>query len=223
MQGDDFTGELVAELTGEPVGEVIAALSGSLARQHHLVRSEGLQQVGSDPRSVYRFRHHLFQKYLYDALDPIERGRWHAAVAASLERQVGEDPAERERFGARLAWHYESAGLPVQAARALLDAGRQATRVSAFREALSLFDHGLALLHAVDATRPAASAAAERPAERAQIEQLLQIARLVPQRSLRGSGARGIGGHPGAGDLRPERASWRTGPGWQPSRQKPAT
>ena len=205
VQGDDFTGELVAELTGEPVGEVIAALSGSLARQHHLVRSEGLQQVGSDKRSVYRFRHHLFQKYLYDELDRIERARWHAAVASSLERQVGEDPAERERFGARLAWHYESAGLPVQAARALLDAGRQATRVSAFREALNLFDHGLALLHAVDATRPADSASAEP--ERAQIEQLLQIARLVPQRSLSGSGATEVEGtlaqviEAGAGDL----------------------
>ena len=205
VQGDDFTGELVAELTGEPVGEVIAALSGSLARQHHLVRSEGLQQVGSDQRSVYRFRHHLFQKYLYDELDRIERSRWHAAVASSLARQVGEDPAERERFGARLAWHYESAGLPVQAARALLDAGRQATRVSAFREALNLFDHGLALLHAVDATRSAGSASAAP--EQAQIEQLLQIARLVPQRSLSGSGATGVEGtlaqviEAGAGDL----------------------
>ena len=92
VQGDDFTGELVAELTGEPVGEVIAALSGSLARQHHLVRSEGLQQVGSDQRAVYRFRHHLFQKYLYDELDRIERSRWHATVASSLARQIGEDP-----------------------------------------------------------------------------------------------------------------------------------
>ena len=137
---------------------------------------------------MYRFRHHLFQKYLYDALDRIERARWHAAVASSLARQVGEDPAARERFGARLAWHYESAGLPVQAARALLDAGRQATRVSAFREALSLFDHGLALLRSTHATGPAASAAAERAlAERARVEQLLQIARMVPQRVLRGS------------------------------------
>ena len=216
VQGDDFTGELVAELTGEPLGEVIAALSGSLARQHQLVRSEGLQRALAEPsasaeprvRSMYRFRHHLFQKYLYDALDPIERGRWHAAVAASLERQVGEDPAERERFGARLAWHYESAGLPVQAARSLLDAGRLATRVSAFREALNLFDHGLALLHAADAARPAASASAERaPAGHAQIEQLLQIARLVPVRSLSGSGARELEGalaqvtETGAGEL----------------------
>ena len=49
VQGDDFTGELVAELTGEPVGEVIAALSGSLARQHHLVRSEGATAGGQRP------------------------------------------------------------------------------------------------------------------------------------------------------------------------------
>ena len=103
MQGDDFTGELVVELTGEPVGEVIAALSGSLAaRQHHLVRSEGLQQVGSDPRSVYRFRHHLFRSTSTTTLDRIERGRWHAAVASSLARQVFERAMARGRETA--AW-----------------------------------------------------------------------------------------------------------------------
>jgi DNA-binding SARP family transcriptional activator len=198
VQGDDFSGELVAELTGEPVGEVLAALSGSLSRQHSLVRaagvvrSAGLERAPAGPgsaepkvRSMYRFSHHLFQKYLYAGLDPVERARWHAAVAACLERQVGEDAAERERFAARLAWHYESAGLPVHAARALLDAGRQATRVSAFREALRLFDRGLALLRSMDATRPVASGPAEP--EPARVEQLLQIARMVPQRALRGS------------------------------------
>ena len=110
VQGDDFCGELVAEMTGRPVGGVLAALSGSLARQHHLVRSTGLERAPDVPgagepgasaesrvRSVYRFSHHLFQKYLYDGLDPIERARWHAVVAASLERQAGEDPADRER------------------------------------------------------------------------------------------------------------------------------
>ena len=136
-------------------------------------------------------------------LDPVERGQMHAAVAAGLDRQAGDDPAERERIAARLAWHYEAGGLPLQAARALLDAGRQATRVSAFREALNLFDHGLALLHAADAAHIAESA----PAERAQIEQLLQIARLVPQRSLSGSGATEVEGtlaqviQAGAGEL----------------------
>jgi tetratricopeptide (TPR) repeat protein len=48
------------------------------------------------------------------------------------------------------------------------------------------------LLHAVDATRPADSASAVP--ERAQIEQRLQIARLVPQRSLSGAGATAVEG-----------------------------
>ncbi len=211
VQGDDFTAELVAELTGAPIDEVIAALSGSLARQHYLVRSEGLQRAPAAPgaaqpslagpkpsapprvRSVYRFRHHLFQKYLYDELDPVERARWHAVVASSLEREIGEDPRRRERLGAQLGWHYESAGMPIQAARALLDAGRQATVVSAFREALNLFDHGLALLHQVDAARPAGSTPAA-PAQQVELQRLLQIARLVPQRTLSGSGDKELEG-----------------------------
>jgi DNA-binding SARP family transcriptional activator/predicted ATPase len=205
VQGEIFSAEAVAELTGGRVAEVLTCLSESLARQHHLVRPEGLDRVegfGRGRHFVYRFTHHLFQKYLYDQLDPVERAQWHAVIAATLDRQVGADLALRERLAARLAWHYEAGGLPLQAARALLDAGRQATRVSAFREALNLFDHGLALLHGVDAARPAASASVEPerapaeqglaehgPREQGKIEQLLQIARLVPQRSLSGTGA----------------------------------
>ena len=68
-------------------------------------------------------------------------------------------------------------------------AGRPSV-LSAFREALSLFDHGLELLHAASA-EPAGAGA---PAERANLEQLLQIARLVPQRTLGGSGAKELEG-----------------------------
>jgi DNA-binding SARP family transcriptional activator len=171
--GDDFSGEAVAELMAMPVGETLACLSGSLARQHHLVRAEGLQRLGNEQRSMYRFTHHLFQKYLYDQLDPVERSQLHATVAASLDRQAGSNPAEREPLAARLAWHYEMGGLPLQAARALYDAGRQAMRVSAYRDALNRFDHGLALLEAVPPSR-----------ERAEIACLLELTRLGPQRNL---------------------------------------
>ena len=131
VQGDSFCGEVVAELTGASISEVLTCLSGSLARQHALVRAEGvvrpggLQGLGGGQRSVYRFTHHLFQKHLYGQLDPVERARWHGAVADALDRQAAGDAAERERLAAQLAWHYESAGLPLQAARALYDAGRR--------------------------------------------------------------------------------------------------
>ncbi len=181
VQGDDFSGEIAAELTGMPVAVVLATLSGSLARQHHLVRPEGLQRTGGARRSMYRFAHHLFQKYLYSQLDPVERAQMHAAVADSLDRQIGADRAERERLAARLAWHYEAGGLPLQAARALHDAGHQAMRVAAYREALARFDQGLALL----ADEPPA-------AERTEIRRLLEVARLGPERNLEGIGSAGV-------------------------------
>lgn len=66
VQGDDFSAEMVAELTGLPLDDVLAALIRSLARQHRLVQPEGLQRAGAAQRperawSIYRFSHHLFR------------------------------------------------------------------------------------------------------------------------------------------------------------------
>jgi hypothetical protein len=194
VQGDDFTGELVAEVTGRPVREVITCLSASLARQHHLVRSSGLSapenmpRAGSRPASLYRFTHHLFQKYLYDQLDAAERGQMHVAIAAGLDRQASDDPAERERLSAQLAWHYEAGGMPLQAARALHDAGQQAMRVSAFREAMNLYEHGLALLADASRSRERSST------EWIEIHRRLELARLGPRRHFEGLGGPGLAG-----------------------------
>lgn len=183
VQGDDFAGEVVAEVAGKPAGEILATLSGSLARQHQLVRPEGLQRLTGGQQSLYRFTHHLFQKYLYDQLDPVERARMHSAIAASLDQQIAGDPAEREQQSARLAWHYEAAGLPLQAASALYDAGRLAMRLSANSEAMTRFNHGLALL------------AAEPPSDaRTRIRRLLEVARLGTERIVSGPGSVGMAG-----------------------------
>ena len=178
VQGDEFTAEVVAELTGTEVPDVIAALSGSLARQHHLVQPQTLRRVRGAQHSVYRFAHHLFQVYLYNQLDAVERAQLHGAVAVALTRQAADDRAEQERLSARLAWHYEAAGMALPAAHALYEAGRQAVRLSAFKEALEFFEHGLALL------------AVEPPsAERTALERLLEIGLLPPRRTLEGWGA----------------------------------
>ncbi len=194
VQGDDFTGELVAAIIGKPLREVLTCLSGSLARQHHLVRPEGLDQAPAQPgidsgqRSLYRFTHHLFQKYLYDQLDVAERGRLHVAIAAALDRQAGDDPAERERLSLQLAWHYEAGGLPLQAARALHDAGQLAMRVSAMREAMNLYEHGLALLAEAAPPRERSST------EWSELHRRLELARLGPRRHLEGMGTAGLAG-----------------------------
>ncbi|MGE5603731.1 MAG: ATP-binding protein, partial [Nitrososphaerales archaeon] len=182
VQGDDFIAEITAELARLPAAEVLDSLSSSLARQHHLVKPEGLAPAAAEAsvRSLYRFTHHLFQKYLYDQLDPVERAQWHGDVAVCLDRQVTGNRAKRERLAERLAWHYEAAYLPLQAARALLDAGNRAMRVAAFREALARYDHGLALLAAAP---PSVDRTA---AEWTETARLLEVARLGPERVLNG-------------------------------------
>jgi hypothetical protein len=97
----------------------------------------------------------------------------------------------------------ESAGLPLQAARALLDAGHQAMRVSAFREALDMFDRGLALL----------GQAGKRPtAEAAEVRRLLEVARLGPQRNLTGLGSASL-----RGTLERAAAAWADTPAGEAS------
>ena len=175
VQGDDFSGEAAAALAGVATADVLTCLSDNLGRRHHLVRPESVQRLGGGQRSIYRFTHHLFRKYLYDQLDAIERARLHAAYAVVLEQQVADDQGERERISAALAWHYEAGGLPLQAARALYDAGRQAMRVSANREALSRFERGLALLEQ-----------APPSPERTELELLLEVSQLGHWRNVEG-------------------------------------
>jgi tetratricopeptide (TPR) repeat protein len=127
--------------------------------------------------SFYRFRHSLVQGSAYRSLDTVERARLHEATGQALEAiYAGEErpPA----LAVSLARHFEAAGMPLPAARALHDAGRQAMALSAQREALNHFDHGLALL------------AGEPPSkERAELQRLLGLARLGPKRNLAGMGA----------------------------------
>jgi DNA-binding SARP family transcriptional activator len=186
VEGEQFTAEVLARATGMDLSAVIHHLSETLSKQHRLVRAVHLlrREPGGQYLSCYRFAHILFQRYIHDHLDEVAHVHLHRLVAEALEalRPEGEVRAETgvqdPTAPVRLARHWEAAGMPLQAARALHDAGREAMHLSAFHEALGMFDHGLALLADVPLSP-----------ERREIERLLQIARLGPQRTLAGGGA----------------------------------
>ena len=56
-----------------PAHEIVDQLSAVLGRQQRLVMVQESQQFGAKQISRYRFRHILFQQFLYDHLDPVER------------------------------------------------------------------------------------------------------------------------------------------------------
>lgn len=145
VEGEEFTAEVVVRAQAVAEEEVLNVLSGELSKQRRLVAAHSLQRLGPAGArlSRYRFRHYLFQAYLYHRLDGAERARRHEAVGRALEALYGGRCAE---IAGQLAHHFEAAGLADEAIAYCLQAGNQAARLSANREAVGYFSRGLALL-----------------------------------------------------------------------------
>jgi DNA-binding SARP family transcriptional activator/predicted ATPase len=200
VEGEEFTAEVVARVLGVTEEEVLRRLSGELSKQHDLVRPQSLQRLApgssSDPSrggqrlSRYRFRHYLFQLYLYQHLDPVERAALHETIGRSLEALYHGHEAGREAIAPQLAQHFEAAGLADRAVDCLIEAGRWAFRLSATQEAITYYRRGLALLGAEpDWSNVEYSGTQERRAERDRRELDLQLALSDPLVATRGWGA----------------------------------
>ncbi len=145
VAGDEFDAELVARVLNADVRAVLRALSGPLSKQQRLVQFTGLNQTARGQRlSRYRFRHGLFQQYLYHQLDEAERASLHEAVGSQLEALLAEQAAD---LAPRLAWHFEMAGVLDRAADYYLAAGHRAYRLSSHEEAIAHYRAGLTLLN----------------------------------------------------------------------------
>jgi len=166
IEGEEFTAEVVAQVLDEEEGEVIRRLSGELAKRHLLVVAQRRQQIDGRRLSRYRFRHYLFQRYLYTRMDEVERAHLHEATGEAMERMYGEGAPE---FAVPLARHFEEAGATEKAVYYMQQAGQRALRLSANHEAIAHFRRGLELLETLPDTR-----------ERAQRELSLQLGLAVP-------------------------------------------
>jgi tetratricopeptide (TPR) repeat protein len=116
------------------------------------VIEQGIRRAGAVRLSQYRFRHHLFQKYLYERLAPAERMYLHEAVGNALEAIYKGSAHPDDLPAAQLARHYQEAHLHEKASRYLLRAGQQAVRVLAYKEAAAHFERGLAELERLKPT-----------------------------------------------------------------------
>ncbi|RIK44568.1 MAG: hypothetical protein DCC55_02040 [Chloroflexi bacterium] len=175
VEGEEFTAEVVARVQSLDERQLVQVLGSELDRRHHLVRAQEIRPLGARRLSLYRFRHHLFQKYLYDSLDPVERAYLHETVGATLENLHHDQPEQLALIAAQLARHFQAAGLAEKAIDYRLLAGQQAVKVSANQEALTHFQAGLALLNDLPDTP-----------ERARRELNLQVALGVPVTAMRG-------------------------------------
>jgi adenylate cyclase len=143
VEGEVFTAEVVAQIQQQEGRQMVRSLSGEVGHQHRLV--EALSPGGADGRRIsrYRFRHQLFQHYLYQHLDEVERAYLHEEVGRALEDISGPDG---EEGAVRLAWHFEMAGLAEKAIDYLIQAAKQAVSLGACDQVIPYCERGLTLL-----------------------------------------------------------------------------
>jgi len=179
VEGEEFTAEVVARIQKEEVRELIKLLSRELDKRHHLVSAKGIRQLEKQRLSSYIFQHILFQRYLYNGLDQVERAELHEEVGNILEALYGE---QAEEIAVQLARHFLEAGIVPKAIEYLHKAGDKAVRLSAGAEAIVHYKKALQLLKKLP----------ESP-ERDQLELALQLALAVPLMSTKGFGAPELG------------------------------
>lgn len=143
VEGEDFTAEVVAGVLGTDERETVQLLSGELDRRHRLVRALTISRLQSGRVSRYRFRHDLFQKYLYEKLDEVERAYLHEDVGSGLEQLYGDQASE---IAVHLARHFKEAGVAHKAVQYLYLAGERAVQLSAYEDGIAHLTRGLALL-----------------------------------------------------------------------------
>ncbi len=151
VEGEDFTAEVGAQVRGVDERGLVRRLSGELEKQHRLVRAQGIRRVGAQRLALYRFWHNLFQRYLYNGLDEVERAYLHEDVGNVLEELYGDQVDE---IAVQLARHYTQAQVPEKATRYLFQAGERARWMGASLEAVDFYQSALqwaARLEAPDA------------------------------------------------------------------------
>jgi predicted ATPase len=143
VEGEEFTAEVIAQAETMDTRGVVNLLSGELDKKHQLVSASGVHRLGYQRLSHYHFQHNLFQKYLYNSLDEVERSYFHEDVGLILEEIYG---AQATTIAVQLARHFKEAGIHGKAVQYLYQAGIRALHLSAYQEAVAHFREGLALL-----------------------------------------------------------------------------
>jgi predicted ATPase len=146
VEGEQFTAEVAGAVLQRDPQQVTGPLSGEAGRQHQLVIPHSLVPADGQQLALYRFRHALFQTYLYTHLDLVEQADLHGRVGENLERLYQPSVEKFPEIAHALARHFAAAGATGKAVQYYAAAGKNALRLSAAHEAVAHLNNALQLL-----------------------------------------------------------------------------
>jgi predicted ATPase/DNA-binding SARP family transcriptional activator len=178
VYGEVFSVEILAKVMGIPENDVFELLSRQVGKRHRLISAQGVTQIGEQRLTHYAFRHVLFQIYLYNQLDIVEKTRLHGLIANELENIYIDHINQFPEMAHTLARHFELAQNDKKALNYYTQAGKNAAYLTAHQEALRHFYHALDIIHSLPPTPDR---------DRAELD--IQISLGPPLTALKGWGA----------------------------------
>ncbi len=142
VEGELFTAQVAAHVQNVPEAPLLRRIAQELCQEHGLVREQELYQLGGRSIARYRFRHALFQEYLYRQLSAAERRLLHGSVAEAIESLFAPD---LDPWSVQLAQHFDRAGSCGRALHYYGRAAEGAARVYAYAEAIAHYRRAIAL------------------------------------------------------------------------------
>jgi oligopeptide transport system substrate-binding protein len=143
VSGDDFSAQMVASVQNMSERQAVRLLSHQVGGGHGLVDALGEQRLGRQQLWCFRFKHSLFQHFLYDQINPFERRMIHGDVAEALEKLYADQTG---KITVQLARHYYESGNDEKAVGYLLLAGDEARAKYANSEAADFYEKALTIL-----------------------------------------------------------------------------
>jgi len=179
VAGAEFSAALVAAGMEAPVEEVEARCA-ALSRRGHFLRASGTTEWPDGTVAAhYAFLHALYQEEIYERVTAAQRVSLHRRLGERLAAAYGDRAKE---CAVELAVHFKQGREYPRAVQYLYQAGENAARRNAHREAITHFTAALELLKTL----------ADTP-ERAQQELTLQLALAVPLMVTKGFAAPEVG------------------------------
>ncbi len=139
VEGEVFTAEVAARILAAGEREILELLSNVIDRKHRLIRAYSITRVDGQRLSRFRFRHILYQRYLYGDLGEVERVYLHEQVATVLENlhELQDETLASLPLAIQLAHHFQGARIAEKALHYLHQAGDKAVQLSAYQEGIA--------------------------------------------------------------------------------------
>jgi len=106
VQGEIFNLEVISLVSGKSEVEAFTLLNDYVRKRHQLIIEEGVRFIGQSPITSFKFRHKMFQVFLYNQLTHVEKLRFHNQVGLAIEKLYQHQIAQYPEVAYNLARHF---------------------------------------------------------------------------------------------------------------------